>query len=193
MMMLGQWDSALFEAINTGMSHPFLDVCMPFIRQPYFWLPLYVFFIAFVLRNFGRRGYWLLLFTLLTVSTSDSISSRPVKQYFQRLRPCNTEQLHVIERVRCGSGFSFTSSHAANHFAIAAFLTLTLGRLFRRLPLWLFLWAATVGFAQVYVGVHFPGDILGGALLGLLIGVFWASLFRHFYGHTIEGMYEKAH
>lgn len=188
-MILSQWDTGLFEAINTGMSHPLLDMVMPFLRQPYFWLPLYVFFIAFVFFNFGRKGYWLLLFTMLTVSTSDSVSSRPVKQYFQRLRPCNSDNVHVIERVRCGSGYSFTSSHASNHFAIATFLMLTLGRIFRRLSPWLYLWAASVSFAQVYVGVHYPGDVLGGAVLGIATGLFWATLYRRYYGQKIKGMY----
>jgi len=185
-MWVSTLDSSLFEMINSGWSNPVLDTLMPLIRQPFFWVPLYVFYIGFVLLNFGKKGYWLLLFTLLTVSTSDSISSRPVKQYFQRLRPCNDAAVKVIERVPCGSGYSFTSSHASNHFAIATFLVLVLGGVWKRLKYFLFPWAASVGFAQIYVGVHFPGDVLGGCILGMLLGYLWARLFLHYYRHTLK-------
>lgn len=184
-MWFSSLDSELFFFINTSLSNSVLDLMMPWFRQPYFWLPLYIFYIAFVLLNFGRRGYWLLLFTILTVSTSDYTSSRIVKPFFQRIRPCNEQVMPVIERVPCGAGFSFTSSHAANHYSLAVFFILTLGRSVRRAAPWLLSWATLVGLAQIYVGVHYPGDIFGGALLGTLLGVFWAWLFRRFYSHTL--------
>ncbi|MBK8556199.1 MAG: phosphatase PAP2 family protein [Lewinellaceae bacterium] len=76
----------------------------------------------------------------------------------------------VIRRVSCGGGYSFTSSHAANHFAVAVFLAAVFGGLSRWLRPGLLLWAAVISFAQVYVGVHYPGDVLAGALLGAIIG-----------------------
>jgi undecaprenyl-diphosphatase len=187
--MLFKWDFKIFEWINTGMSSPLMDFFMPWLREPIFWLPLYVFLIAYVLFNFGKKSYWFILFTILTVSTSDMTSSRLIKKNVQRARPCHYVESHpdltVIKRVRCGSGYSFTSSHATNHFAVATFLIMVLGIFLPILKPWLWVWAGMISLAQVYVGVHFPLDILAGALLGIFIGYIYARLFKHYYGHTI--------
>src|SRR5690606_19825850 len=97
----------------------------------------------------------------------------------ERLRPCNDIELRedIIVRVRCGSGYSFTSSHATNHFAMAVMLTFLFYRRWKHV-LWLSLfWAAAISFSQIYVGVHYPGDILVGALLGSTIGVINGSIY----------------
>ncbi|MDX1685268.1 MAG: phosphatase PAP2 family protein, partial [Saprospiraceae bacterium] len=89
----------------------------------------------------------------------------------ERVRPCNDESIkqEVILRARCGGGYSFTSSHATNHFGLSMVLFLLLGN--RIAWRWLiFLWAALVSYAQIYVGVHYPLDILGGAVLGVMLG-----------------------
>ncbi len=90
----------------------------------------------------------------------------------QRPRPCQNEALKEEVRllVPCGSGYSFTSNHATNHFALAVFFAGTLGVFFKRWRWLLFLWAALVAYAQVYVGVHYPLDVAAGALLGMTIG-----------------------
>jgi len=84
--------------------------------------------------------------------------------------------------VHCGSGYSFTSSHATNHFALAVFIFLTLGKLgwYFRWPF--ILWATIIAYSQVYVGVHFPLDIISGAILGTLIGFILAILFNRYVG-----------
>lgn len=173
-MSIIQWDFKVFEWINNDLSSPFLDMIMPWMREPYFWLPLYMFIIAFVFFNYGLKAYWFVLFLGLSAGSADIISSRPIKKTIKRLRPCNTEGLYVIERVRCGSGYSFTSSHATNHFAVASFVIMTLGQNFRKIKPWLLFWASIISFAQVYVGVHFPLDVLGGAILGIILGKIWA-------------------
>ena len=185
-MNIINWDIQGFEAINTGLSSDFLDAFLPWMREPLFWIPLYVFIVAFIFFNFGKRGIWFVLFITLTVSNSDVVSSRLIKKQVERLRPCNDENVAVIKRVRCGSGYSFTSSHATNHFAIASFMASTLGLYFKRYRGGLWVWAAIISLAQVYVGVHYPLDILGGALLGTLIGQFWALLFRKYYGNSLQ-------
>ncbi len=176
-----KWDTALFEFINNDLSNPYFNMVMPWLREPLFWLPVYVFIIGFLFFNFGRKAYWVVIFAILTASSSDMISSRAIKYTVKRLRPCNTEQVHVIRRVHCGSGYSFTSSHAANHFGLACFLVLTLGRTLPSSRWWLWTWATIIGFAQVYVGVHFPLDIVGGALLGIALGILWAGLYHRYY------------
>ena len=185
-MNIIQWDITLFEWINNNLSSDLLDFILPWMREPLFWVPMYAFIIAFVFFNFGQKAYWFVLFLALTVGSSDMISSRVIKKSIKRLRPCNTEYVQVIERVQCGSGYSFTSNHAANHFAVATFLVLTLGQKFRKIRPWLWAWASIVAFSQVYVGVHFPLDIIVGGILGILIGKFWSLLFDKYHGYVLK-------
>ena len=166
------FDYRVFEWINQGFSSPFMDWLMPVWRNKYFWIPLYLFLILFFVLNFKKTGLVLILGLFITVGISDLISSKIIKPNVERLRPCNDQSLEflVIQRVHCGSGYSFPSSHAANHFAFATFLGFFLFRLRRIWTLAFFLWALSISIAQVYVGVHFPIDITMGALLGILIG-----------------------
>ena len=124
MEALLQWDKALMHWINSGWSHPILDFIFPLIRNKYFWIPLYVLCIAWIIYNHQVRPViTILLFLGLSIFAADTISSQLIKYNVQRLRPCqeiSMEQV-VIERVACGSGYSFTSSHAANHFSVAAY------------------------------------------------------------------------
>lgn len=174
------WDTDLFRFINGSLSNGLFDALLPLCREKWFWAPLYLFIGAFTLLNFPKRG-WVILFGLvLVVVLSDGISSELVKKNIRRLRPCNDPTLAATVRLRthCGSGYSFTSSHAANHFAVAVFLIGVFGRLHRRLRPAVLFWAGLIAFSQVYVGVHYPGDVLGGALLGMLIGWWVAWLVR---------------
>lgn len=167
-----QWDAAVFQLINGGLSNPVFDALLPWFREKWFWMPLYVFIAAFLVLNFKRRGWILLFGFVLATGLSDFTSSTLVKKNVQRIRPCNDpamlEKIHT--RVPCGSGFSFTSSHAANHFAAAVFLIGIFGGRLRWLGPLALTWAGLIAFSQVYVGVHYPGDILFGAALGSLIG-----------------------
>jgi undecaprenyl-diphosphatase len=145
---------------------------MPLLREKWFWAPLYLFITAFTLINFGRQGRYIILGLVLAAGLSDFTSSSIIKPAVQRIRPCNDVNIEeqVVMRVNCGSGYSFTSSHAANHFAVAVFLIGVFGIYARWVRPALLLWAASVALAQVYVGVHYPLDIAMGALLGSLIG-----------------------
>ncbi len=175
-------DQSLFHWINQGWSSGVLDAIFIPWRNSIIWAPLYMFIIAFFFFNFGKSGYWLLFFCLLTVGSSDIVSSRIIKPTIERPRPChNKSGVTPVIRVRCGSGYSFTSSHATNHFAIASFLVFTLGFLIKWLKYPLFIWAGIVSLAQVYVGVHYPLDVIMGSLLGLLIGWLWSKVFKYYY------------
>lgn len=172
-------DHQLFKAINTGLSNSFFDFLMPILRDKYTWVPLYLFLIFIWVQKFGKAGWLMVLFTLLCFAVSDYTSASIIKPAVARLRPCNELEFkeQVNNLVRCGSGYSFPSSHAANHFALALFfITLFYKKWKWVLPLAL-LWAASIAFAQVYVGVHFPIDVLSGALLGALIGYLMGLLF----------------
>ena len=167
------WDTALFHWINHDWSNIVFDIIFPAIRNKYFWLPLYLFVISWIFFNHHVRGVlYILTFLALSIFASDTISSKLIKYQVQRPRPCHVLYMEppVIERVKCGSGFSFTSSHAANHFCIAAFIVTVFGKYMRRWKHWWWIWAGLISLAQVYVGIHYPSDILGGAILGLIIG-----------------------
>ena len=122
----------------------------------------------------------MILGILITFAMGDLIASKIIKPSVQRIRPCNEVNLanDVIKRVPCGSGYSFPSAHATNHFAIALFL---IGVFYRKwkpiLPFGL-VWAASIAFAQVYVGVHYPIDIFIGALLGTTIGLITSTVYK---------------
>lgn len=167
------FDEYLFGLVNQKASNSFFDLIMPFIRQPLFWLPLYFFIILFAIYNFPKKAAIWIGCMLLTVGITDSISSRVFKPLFGRLRPCNNPELADSIRLlvdHCGQNGSFTSSHATNHFGIAVFIFITLEKVWGKINYLFILWAAVICFAQVYVGVHFPFDVLGGAILGSVIG-----------------------
>ena len=167
-----QFDQNLFFTINHGLSNSFFDWLMPALRNRFFWIPLYLFIIIFFIRNYGKQGWIMILFLGLTFGCTDFISSSLIKPTVQRLRPCNDPEIKsdVKNLIDCGSGFSFPSSHASNHFGLAVFLIMMFYPKWKLiLPIGL-LWAASISFAQVYVGVHYPVDILAGAMLGGMIG-----------------------
>lgn len=119
-----------------------------------------------------------ILFLILTVGAADFTSNTGFKKNVQRLRPCRALPADQVQvRVTCGSGYSFTSNHAANHFAISFFLIFLLPKRYKELRWALFAWAATVAFAQVYVGVHYPLDVFCGAMLGTLLAWIGASFY----------------
>lgn len=165
-------DQFLFELINVKAHNAFLDWVMPVWREKSTWIPLYIALAAFVGYKYRLQGLYLILTLALTVGLADTISSKVIKPTVQRLRPCNDLKLkdEVQLLVHCGSGYSFPSSHASNHFAVAAFLSLTLGLHYRKIRWPLYLWAASIALGQVYVGVHYPIDIFIGGILGIIIG-----------------------
>jgi membrane-associated phospholipid phosphatase len=180
-----QWldyvDTKLFLKINMVYTNSFLDGIFPVWREATTWIPLYFFLILFVSINYKLKAIpWILLF-ILTITISDQISSGILKNWIGRPRPCNDPFLQFYMRLllsRCPSSGSFTSSHATNHFAAAMFLWITLKPVFKKWGKLFFIWAATICYGQVYVGVHYPLDILGGCLLGCIIGFGSAWLFN---------------
>lgn len=175
--MLQHWDTSLFKFVNGSLGNPVFDLLLPWFREKWVWMPAYLFAGAFSLINFGQKG-WLIIFGLvLAVGLADFTSSTLVKKNVQRIRPCNDiEMLGKVElRAPCGGGYSFTSSHAANHFSAAVFILGMFGGLARWVRPLVLTWAGLIAFSQVYVGVHYPADVLCGAILGAAIGWWTAS------------------
>lgn len=181
-MSLLDWDHAAFLLLNAEWHSPWLDVVMPFWRSKYTWMPFYAFVLSFLVINFPRRGWLVVLMLVATVGLADAVSSHGFKKTFKRPRPCQQEVLQDQMRilVPCGKSYSFTSSHASNHMAIAVFLVLLLGRAFRRIRLPLVFWALSIGYGQIYVGAHYPLDVIGGTLIGVAVGWGMATLTQLF-------------
>jgi undecaprenyl-diphosphatase len=174
-------DRQLFFFINKQVTHPVLDVVLLYMREASVWVPLYLFFIVLVWLNFGIKGLWWILVAICTAALSDMISSSFVKGNILRLRPCrDTELAHQVRILAnyCPINSSFTSSHATNHFAFAMFVVATLKKHTTRWLNLLFWWAGIICYAQVYVGVHYPLDVLCGALLGCGLGGLTALFFN---------------
>ncbi len=174
------YDEQLFHFFNQQCQNIFFDTIMPFIRNKKNWIPLYIFLSIFFIYKFQwKKGIIIILMTILTVGVSDTISSKIIKPQVERPRPChdnNNVTPHLL--ISCGGGYSFTSSHATNHFAIATFLGLILLP-FSRIIFYLFLlWATAISFAQIYVGVHYPLDVFCGGILGSMIGYLMFILYK---------------
>ena len=182
------FDEWLFSLLNGTWRADFLDAIAPMWRHKYFWLPLYLFILAIVGINFRSRLLPFLLFAVLTITVADTVSSKVIKPLVKRDRPCRAAHLAepAVVLVSCGGGYSFTSSHATNHFAIACFFILTIGGIFTYSKSLFLLWAASISYGQVYVGVHYPVDIICGAIIGSLIGIGVAYVYNTRWRFTSE-------
>lgn len=181
------WDYKIWYYLNASWHNDFLDAVIPFFRNQYFWAPVYLFFLVFMPYNYGRKGWFWCVGFLLSFAMADYISASMIKPFLHRTRPCNNPYLsglvHII--VPCGSGYSFPSSHATNHFAMGVFVAGTLGRVHRWIAMLALFWALLIAYSQVYVGVHFPLDVFCGALLGTVIGMLVSRFFNYRYGLTM--------
>ena len=185
---LEKMDQWLFVKINSDYTNSFFDNLMPYLRTANIWIPLYLFLAVFVLLNFRSKGGWWILFFVVTVALTDMIGNNVFKHNIMRLRPCNDPDFFMHVRLlvdHCSSGFSFVSNHAANHFGLGVFFFLTMRPVIKKWAFIGLIWAAAIAYSQVYVGVHYPLDILGGALLGLIFGGLTGSLFNKRFGFAI--------
>ncbi len=164
------WDEETFLVINRDWVSPFLDWLLVPARNPLTWIPVYAFLLLFLVINFKKQGWITIGMVVLCFIVTDQLSGHVIKPWLERVRPCNDSYLaeYVRQLVPCGSGYSFTSNHASNHFGISVMLMLLIGRLAWWVKPLLLLWAIVVAYAQVYVGLHYPIDVIGGALLGTL-------------------------
>lgn len=170
-----QIDQSIFLFFN-GMHNPFWDVVMPLFTQTATWSIFYVTLLYFIIRKYRMKAIAALVLLTLSIVIADQFSVF-VKETVQRLRPTHDPDIqHLVHNVyRKGGLYGYFSSHATNTFAVAAFTA----RLFKntRFQLLIYLWAALVSYTRIYLGVHYPFDVLTGALVGLLIGQLMYRLF----------------
>ena len=174
-------DRQLLLAIN-HMRSAWLDAAMIFASERLVWIPAYVLLVGWLIYYFRRRALFLLPLVFAAVGMADSITSRLFKPFFARPRPCHDAaiftQLYLPNG--CGGQFGFLSSHAANSMALAVFLAMALPpHRFRALRIGVFAWAILLSYSRVYLGAHYPTDVLGGATIGALLGALTAGAYRY--------------
>lgn len=174
-------DKLLFMLINHDSDSKYLDPVMIAIRNPLSWIPLYVVMLWYSVSRMGKNAIRFILLGIIVFAIADIACYRMLKPLFERPRPCNDPKLFGMVRVLvdCGGGYSFPSNHAANHFGLATFWFLYIRENLMKKWYWLWAWAAIICYAQIYVGKHFPSDIIAGALLGMLTGFFIFSFRQH--------------
>ena len=172
-------DINLFLYLNSRHS-PFWDEVMWWMSDKWIMLPLYAVILFFIIRNFRWQSAGIVVFILILVVLTDQTSVHLFKNIFERLRPChNPEIADMVHQVnnKCGGKYGFVSSHATNSFGFAMFTTL----LFRKwyFSAFILLWALVVSYSRIYLGVHYPGDVLGGILLGSLLACIMYIIMMH--------------
>ncbi|MEP0712130.1 MAG: phosphatase PAP2 family protein, partial [Algoriphagus sp.] len=148
------------------------DVVFYQLTETVTWIPFYILLFYFIYKVNPANSWWVLGGIAMTILIADQTTSAWMKPFFERLRPCHEERWEGIihNYGRCGGLFGFASSHAANTFGLAVFLNLKMKGKLRFLPL-LFLWAAVISYTRIYLGVHYPMDIIVGAFVGGLAGL----------------------
>ncbi|TDH25484.1 phosphatase PAP2 family protein [Segetibacter sp. 3557_3] len=176
-----KFDQQLFILINSTWTNTTFDSFFPIWRESITWAPLYLFLLLFSTMNFGLRALPWIVFLLFTATLTDQFSSNLLKDLIGRTRPCRDPDFMQYVRLlmnRCPSSGSFTSSHAMSHFGAAVFLSITLKEYFKKWTILFYVWAFSISYGQVYVGVHYPLDVIGGGILGAGIGFIMGDIFN---------------
>ncbi len=173
-------DTDLFLWLNSHHS-PFWDQIMWFVSGKIEWVPFYLVLLGYIIHRYKWQSISIVVAVILTITLADQLAVKAFKDVFERLRPSHNAEIqhliHIVNGYR-GGAYGFVSNHAANSFALAVFMSLLIRK--RLFIIIVLLWASLVSYSRIYLGVHYPGDILGGALLGSLSAWLVYYLFNRF-------------
>lgn len=173
-------DKKLFLELNSSFHSPWLDQLMMFLSSTSAWIPLYLILLYLIIKTYKKDTWMVLLMIGLTILVADQVTSSFMKPFFERLRPSHEPELrrvvYIVNHYR-GGKFGFASSHAANTFGIATLMWFVLKN-YRPWIGMLFLWTLLVGYTRIYLGVHYPGDIIAGYFVGFLAALMAFLVFQ---------------
>ncbi len=172
-MTPADWDVAIFRAVHHGMHRPWLDPIMVALTDPGPWKFPILGLVALLLLVRGRRGAIGLVVLCLTIAAADQLSSHILKPVFHRIRP-STALTDTVPLFGRRTSYSFPSTHAANFFSAAPVVS----AVFPEVTVFAYACAAAVCFSRIYVGDHYPSDVLGGTVLGLMLGFLGRKAYR---------------
>lgn len=187
-------DKQWFLWIQAHLTGSVIDPVMVLARNPLTWIPLYAFILYWIFRTDKKLAFRFILLSLVVFGLGDYSAANWIKPAVGRVRPCYDPDVMGVLRglIDCGGRYSFPSNHACNHFSLATFWFLSIRLISGRRWYWLWAWAVLVCFAQVYVGKHFPLDVIGGAIYGTCLGLagYWA--FRKWTAKAPSSGYKQA-
>ena len=166
MEFLQSLDEVLFHFINGNLANPVTDKLMPFITERDHWFIFYILVWLYLFIEGGARGRIAALLILPLILITDQTANNIIKPFFQRIRPCHVlEDVHLL--INCSESLAFPSNHAVNNFAAATLFSY----FYPRMKYFLFIGALIVALSRVFVGVHYPFDVFGGAAIGIIIAI----------------------
>ena len=176
--VLKELDKELFLIIN-NFNSPFVDSIMFYVTDTEFWFPFYAVLLGFLVWKFKWSSLPIIGGLAIVILFSDQLTSGFMKPFFERLRPCHESGIkdfvHLVDG--CGKLYGFASGHASNSFGIATFLWLVT-RKWWKYSVWMMAWAAIVSYSRIYAGEHYPGDVVVGALIGILFALIFFVVYQ---------------
>lgn len=176
---LANLDRELFLFLNS-LHVDWMDPIMTFISGTLSWVPFYAVLLYLVYKHYKKETFLVVIGVILLIICSDQISAHVFKPIFERPRPCHDEEIKALVYLpngHCGGSYGFISSHACNVFALAVYMTHILRRYYSKIAWLMFIWAAVIGYSRIYMGVHYPGDVIVGSIVGILIGFAVSKLY----------------